>query len=570
MMDTRNPSRPSKTFSRCYVAPALQAHLGQGGSVEEWLAGRTPLASYARISADNLDGEAIAIGRQHKHNTDNAGTRNCAVVVHYEDNNLTAAKREVKRPAFIQMLKDISRGREGDTGIPLRGCIAVEKKRVYRLPRDFVALQDSLVEVGNGIFIEGKKQLDFVNDDGDIIGGLVTSGTGESEVRDIRERTTRNAVDRALEGKVFGSARRFGWLGASKDPYRLSNEKINEKEWPHLIEMIKKRAKGKSWYSIAEEANALGLRSVRGSHFTPETVRYLVANPAWWGGRILNGTLILDPRTDEPVIGAWEHATVEKEGVGYETWLTIMASVQSKNMHRGMKKTSSQDKSKEPIRTRSYLWSGYTKCGRLNKLDEPCFSGLVGNKSSGKNEKYGDIYRCDDVNCKGIGRRSEPVDEYLTGLLLAYMDKYFSGTEEKIVPWSRAADLSKAVKQRRDIKQSIADGTTEWSDIHDLLKQLNQRIRELESERDEHLKAEARRNLLRGWSHEKWHAMDLAQKRQLIGEVIAAVIVMPLPEGRDKKAPFDPTLLRVSWKKPATEKGRASRGDLQSVGIVPE
>ncbi|MBT2387464.1 recombinase family protein [Streptomyces sp. ISL-11] len=139
MLDTRNPSRPSKTFSRSYVAPALQAHLDAGGDVGEWLAGRTPIASMARISADRLKGDAIGIGRQHKNNTRNAELHSCAVVMHYEDNNLTAAKREVKRPAFLQMVKDITHGCEEETGIPLRGCITVERERVYRLPRDFIA-----------------------------------------------------------------------------------------------------------------------------------------------------------------------------------------------------------------------------------------------------------------------------------------------------------------------------------------------------------------------------------------------------------------------------------------------
>ncbi len=41
MLDTRDPERPSKTFSRCAVAPELRAWLDDGGTVEGRLRGRT-------------------------------------------------------------------------------------------------------------------------------------------------------------------------------------------------------------------------------------------------------------------------------------------------------------------------------------------------------------------------------------------------------------------------------------------------------------------------------------------------------------------------------------------------
>lgn len=154
----------------------------------------------ARISADRLKGDAIGVSRQHRNNARNAALHNCAVVVCYEDNNITAAKREIIRPAFLQMVKDITHGYEEETGIPLKGCVAVERERVWRLPRDFIALQDALVLNGTGTFIEDTNSLNLVDDDGTIIAGLVTSGTGEAEVRKVQKRTRRNAKDRAEEG----------------------------------------------------------------------------------------------------------------------------------------------------------------------------------------------------------------------------------------------------------------------------------------------------------------------------------------------------------------------------------
>ncbi|MEU1816450.1 recombinase family protein [Streptomyces roseifaciens] len=561
MLDTRNPSRPSKTFSRSYVAPALQAHLDAGGSVDEWLAGRTPIASMARISADRLKGDAIGVGRQHKNNARNAALHNCAVVMHYEDNNLTAAKREVKRPAFLQMVKDITHGHEEETKIPLRGCIAVERERVYRLPRDFIAFQDALVMVGDGVFIEGNQILDLVNDDGTFIAGLVTSGTGEQEVKKIRKRTVRNAADRAEEGKSYGGPRRFGWLGASKDPYRLGNKHRDEEEWPYLVEMIKLRYGGTSWRSITATMRRKGVKTARGGNFSEQGVKFLVTNPAWWGGRVLNGELVVD-EAGEPVIGEWDHAR-EEDGCTYEMWKSIMADVRANRLHRGMKTVESVTPPTEELRTRSYKFSGFLRCGRINDLDEVCYSKLSGNKAAGRNAKYGDYYRCGDPNCKGVSRRVAPVDKYLEGLVLAYLDKHFSDTTPKVVPWRGTGKLESLRKQRKSIKDSVVSGEAEWGDVHDILTRLERNIKTLESEEREHLKAEAKRNLLRGWSREKWGRMELEDRRAVIAQVITSVVVLPIPPGVSDKAPFNPDLLKISWRKekPATSEDQAPAGE---------
>lgn len=306
MFDTREPDRPSKTFSRSYVAPLLQAHLDGGGTVEEWLAGRTPLASMARISADQLDGEAIGVGRQHKNNTRNAAKHGCAVVLHYEDNNITAAKREVVRPAFVQMVRDLTHGEEEETKIPVHGCISVERERVWRMPRDFVAFQDALIMNGTGIHIEEQSKLDLVNDDGTIIAALAASGSSEAEVKRIRKRTTRNARDRAEEGKLYGGPRRFGWLGADKETGRPGNKFLNPEERPHVVDQFAMRYEGKSWRSITAEMNRRRVLTARGNKWSEQAVKTLVTNPALWGGRVLDGKLVVDEEAGAPITGAWE------------------------------------------------------------------------------------------------------------------------------------------------------------------------------------------------------------------------------------------------------------------------
>ncbi|GLF99784.1 recombinase family protein [Streptomyces yaizuensis] len=560
MIDTRDPDRPSKTFSRSYIAPPLQAHLDGGGSVESWLAGRTPIASMARISADLLDGEAIGVGRQHKNNTRNAAKHGCAVVVHYEDNNITAAKREVRRPAFIQMVRDITHGEEEETGIPVHGCIAVERERVWRMPRDFVAFQDALIMNGTGIYIEEQSRLDLVNDDGAIIAALATSGSSEAEVKKIRKRTTRNARDRAEEGKLYGGPRRFGWLGADKESGRPGNKYLDPKEFPHMVDQFLMRHEGKSWRSITAEMNRRRVLTARGNRWTEQAVKSLVTNPALWGGRVLDGKIIVDEETGDPITGSWE----TPEEITYEKWLVVMAGVEANRLHRGMSQPK-RNPTEDDRRGRRYKYSGFLRCGRDNELDETCYSKMTGNKGSGKNK---DHYRCGDANCKGISRQAEAVDTYLDGLTLAYLEKHFAGTVAIPIPW-RGKEKLKALKvQRKSVKDSVADGTAEWGDVHDLLLRLNRNIKTLEEEEKEHVRKEADRNLLRGWSREKWESFDFEQRQRAIGQVLAAVIVMPIPQGVSDKAPFNPALLKPVWRKEAGQKSTQQSGD-QADGTAP-
>ncbi|MEU9865981.1 recombinase family protein [Streptomyces sp. NPDC047971] len=561
MIDTRNPARPSKTFSRSYVTPALRVWLAEGGDLETWLDGRTPLISYARISADRLDGEAIGVGRQHRNNIRSAERHDCVVVLHYEDNNITAAARDGGRRAFLQMCRDLSHGHEAETGIPVRGCVAVERERVYRLPRDFVAFQDALAMAGDGVFIEGDAFVDLSEAVATVVAAADTAGAGDAEMDKLRKRTMRNASDRAEEGKVYGGPRRFGWLGASKDPCRVGNKHADLEEFPHLIGMIEARCAGRSWRGITGDLNRAGVRTARGGRWTEQGVRGLVTNPAWWGGRVLDGGLVVDPITAEPVIGEWDHADEETHGVGYEAWKSIMAGVGAKRPLRGLRQVGNAPRSMEAMRGPSYLFSGVLRCGRINDAQEVCHAKLAGNRATGRNAKYGDYYRCGDANCRGIGRKVASVDAYLEGLMLAYLDERFAGTEADGTPWRGDAVLANLRRQRRDIQECVDSGGVDRSRARHRMARLDRNIAALEHEERDHLKAEARRNLLRGWTRAKWERMEPAERREVIAQVFRAVVVQPIPMGVSDKAPFDPGLLTITWRD-----GRVGRGRRDEAG----
>lgn len=465
MLDTRDPERPSRTFSRCFVAPALQAWLDGGGTVEGWLHGRTPLISYARISADRLDGDSVGVTRQHRGNTRSAAALGCAVVLHYEDNNLTADR--------------------------------------------------------------------------------------------VRARTARSRADRAEEGGVYAGPRRFGWLGASTDPHRIGNKHRNDEEWPHLLSMIKARAAGGSWRGIAADLNRRGVRTAREGRWSEQGVRGLVTHPAWWGGRVLDGALVRDPATGEPVIGRWDHADEARDGVGCATWIGIMNEVRAGRARRGLALGRAAAPEAIARAPRVYLFSGVLRCGRLNDLGQICRSRLCGNRATGRNAKYGDYYRCGDPNCRGVGRRVAPVDAFLEGLVIGHLEEHATDGAPHTAAWRGEEKPAELRAARGGIESSLVSGEVAWDDVRDLLMRLGRHIESLESERREHAEEQAEEKLLRAWSPEKWARTTVHEKRAVITRILASVLVLPVPEGVSDKAPFDPALLIPEWRRETTSGRRA-------------
>lgn len=59
--------------------------------------------------------------------------------------------------------------------------------------------------------------------------------------------------------------------------------------------------------------------------------------------------------------------------------------------------------------------------------------------------------------------------------------------------------------------------------------------------------------MLHGWSRAKWEGMELSERRAALGQVFTSVVVLPVPVGVSDKAPFDPALLKVTWRKAGNE-----------------
>ncbi|MCB8907825.1 hypothetical protein ACFRFO_22135 [Streptomyces sp. NPDC056664] len=267
--------------------------------------------------------------------------------------------------------------------------------------------------------------------------------------------------------------------------------------------------------------------------------------------------LVRDPATGEPVIGRWDHADETRDGVGYGTWIGIMNEVRAGRARRGLAREDAAAPAAIAVAPRVYLFSGVSRCGRLNDLGQICRSRLCGNRATGRNAKYGDHYRCADPNCRGVGRRTAPVDEFLEGLVIGHLEEHVTGGAPDTAAWRGEGKPAELCAARRGIESSLVSGEVARGDVRDLLVRLGRHIESLESERREHAEEQAEENLLRGWSREKWTHMTVREKRPVITRVLASVLVLPVPGGVSDKAPFDPALLIPEWRRETTSGRRA-------------
>jgi DNA invertase Pin-like site-specific DNA recombinase len=524
--------------------------LQEGKTFDEWLDGRIPGVDYARISGDqSLRSSTRAKSReagtgvrhQHEENDETAAEHGIAIVKFFEDNNITAADPDVLRPGFIDMTRSIHY-RKTSEGYPVCAVVSVEYERVWRLPEDYIKFRRAVIVKGDGLFIERGKAHDLVSVGGNIV-GLLNSGASEAEVSKTRERILRNVKRRAQDGTTPGGRRRFGWLGQDVREGRGVNMKLHPEESVILRHMIDKALEGRAWNSIARDLNEFGIVGASGKPWSGATVRQLLINPVLCGQRAVGGKLVLD-KSGKPVMGKWETICTIEESEALRH-LSMRRGAQAGGFcktHPGYAVPGSPES-----RARKYLFSGFLRCGAPRK-DDPvkmCDSKMGGCPRPTKANPDNCVYVCPKLDCGGVSRQMEPVDELLEELIVCALEARYKMAEAKTQPWAGEDMLADLQTRRSTLETKWAEGVVSDDSFYRLLPSIEEKIAGLDADRRDFLAEQAAKNAFSGWDRSKWADMDLTQKRMAIGRIIHAVIVYPIPEGRSRRAPFDPDLLKV-------------------------
>lgn len=529
-------------WSRSFVNASLVSALEAGRTFEEWLGGRIPGVDYARISADQSTRSAVlargreagtGIRHQHEENTETAAGFGVAIVKFYEDNGLTAAQPTVVRPAFAEMV-DALHCRRTTEDFAVQALIATEHERVWRLASDFARVHQAVTVTDEGVFIERRTVFDLrSHHDGEEI------VAGDGEVRRTKERIERHIRRRAIDGGTPGGRRRFGWLPPDPRSGLRINMRRDPGEWPVLREMIESALRGTSWNAIARQLNARDIPTASGNRWSGATVRQALTNPVMCGYRAIHGELVRNPADGTPVVGQWDApASVEE-------WQALADLSRQRGSKRGTRLTNGSPRpGTAPQSFRKYLFSGYLRCGAVRKDGHPCNSKMGGCARPTAKHPDNAVYVCTALDCGGTARSVRDVDRHLEEVVLALLDERGDAVGPGQPEWAGAPLLQRLVEERESLEREVRAGTV--SNVYDVrnASELEIRISGLKAARKKH--HDIRQDAASARLSSRWPVMNLEQRRAAITTVLRSVTVLPIPPGRSRRAPFDPTLLRIS------------------------
>ncbi|MER6174806.1 recombinase family protein [Streptosporangium sp. NPDC001681] len=496
-----------------------------------------PVVSYARISAD-IRGDEHGVKDQHRLNHGTARRHGWTVVHEYTDNDKSAAKADVFRDAFEAMLKALKVGKLPD-GQTVQGVVIVAEDRLARRPGDYERFVEAITFRDGRVFADARGTKDLYSEDTESM-GLFGAVISKMEVRKMQRRMRRSHRARAEQGKTVGGPRPFGWL-----PDRLTPDPV---EAPLLRKAVQEFAGGRSMDSIAREWQRLGVMTTRGNIWTRNALRLTLRNPRLCGWRNINGELVLGP-DGEPVVGQWEPIITPDE------WRAVMAVIDSRKGHRVNTDGSLGLPIPQDLREHRYLLSGILRCGKPREEGGICNTAMRCRvqKSTGRH-----IYLCPskaDGGCGGVGRQGEPVDEFVSEMLLASLEDAEVSTPVESGEWSRQAELDTVQAQLDELNRQWRSKNITSELFFRNAPDLEREIAALRTEKSKHAaqvqQRRARASVGADLVRRRWYLPEeeggfpLSTKRAYLREAFHAVIVHPAGKGART---FNPDLLEPVWR----------------------
>lgn len=450
---------------------------------------------YTRISADR-EGRALGVQRQ-LDECDALCTRHgLETVATFSDNDSSASSRSRKpRPDYQDMLT-LVRGGGADA------IVAYSTSRLTRRPREFEDLID-LAEHGVRIVTTRTGDLDL------------NTARGRRRARDDAARDAEYAEElselakaereqRRERGQWHGGKRPFGWRPQRDAPGGLV-------EVPEEAALIRRACAqvltGRTIASIARDWQYGGVEPAQAAlRWHPTVVSDILRSPRLAG-------LLPDGRP-----ASWTPLVAE------ETWRGVYAVL--------------ADPARRSNRGATRLLTGIGMCGR-------CGSTVHGGISSTSPQRP--TYRCSGGS--HLDRRSEPVDAYVTDVLLGHLAEQDlvadADGDGEVAALARDAAAVRA--RLAELADLVADGAMKAAEYRPRAERLRLELQAVEARASEALRGSVLSGLplrlpeLRAaWDG---HAGDIGWRREVLKAAGLRVTVMPA--GRGAKS-FDPATVVIS------------------------
>ncbi|WP_425831403.1 recombinase family protein [Streptomyces fractus] len=456
------------------------------------------VGTYVRVSDDGRDAEGehtrAGVRRQDHRCRAFAERLGWTVVRTYEDNDITAAHPDVRRPAFEELLLDLQSGF-------VQGVVFLHADRLVRMEADAARLtglfrsDPRLVgrdcEGGTDLSTEAGRALLTVQA---VLGGM--------EVNAVRRRLNGVHRELALQGRAHNGKRPFGW--------QRDNRSLEAFESGLLRRAILDIPEGKTIAAVRKEWTEAGVKPTaegRGP-LRDGVVRNRLLNPRVCGYRVYISTadrkaasvlwlpdhvLTVD---GEPVVGEWDPIVTPEE------WRTAVDVLAERRDRAKAARTTPGGHSRQHA---TYLLSGIARCGT-------CGSRMYGKVDYAALRHGQEIFRYQCVvregGCGGLKRVGPPLDELVQQ---AYFDVARRRGEEP--------------HEEADVDRSAAVGVLAYQ----------QRKRSAEAMR---IRAETGEVLA------EWDTYTVDMRRERLTRAIRAVLVHKV--GRGKR--FDPAAVEIIWR----------------------
>src|SRR3954471_841364 len=274
------------------------------------------VGAYERIS-DDKEEEARGVARQAADNEAQAKLRGWKMAEHYQDNDVSAFKENIVRPAFERLLADLEAG-------VLDGVVVYNQDRFVRQPSDLeraIRVYDRAKAAGRQlVFATVSGDLDLGSDDGITMARVMVAFANKAS-RDTARRVARKHLEFAQTGVPISAWRPFGW----KEDRRA----LETKEAEAIRDGVRKLLAGVPLAEVCRSWNVAGTLTPRGNAWVSTAARQVFRNPRLGGWRLYKGEIVQDVE-GQPVLGQWEPILTVPE------WEALQAELDSPERKKGM------------------------------------------------------------------------------------------------------------------------------------------------------------------------------------------------------------------------------------------
>jgi DNA invertase Pin-like site-specific DNA recombinase len=472
------------------------------------------VGAYERIS-DDKEEEARGVARQAADNEAQAKLRGWKVAEHYQDNDFSAFKENVTRPAFERLLADLESG-------VLDGVVVYNQDRFVRQPSDLeraIRVYDRAKAAGRQlVFATVSGDLDLGSDDGITMARVMVAFANKAS-RDTARRVARKHLEFAQEGRPISAWRPFGW--------QEDRRTLEPKEAEAIRDGVRKLLAGVPLAEICRQWNIAGILTPRGNAWVSTAARQVFRNPRLVGQRIYKAEIIRDLE-GQPVLGQWEPILTVPE------WEALQAELDSPERTKGV----AWQKGQKTLR--KYLLSGLARCAACSAAT------LRGNAATYRATSKQPARKTHAYNCASCGKVSisgPALDGYVADVFLGRLAR-MATTEPSQEPWGGEAELARVQEQMSELMAAYRAGELPGTVVFPEITTLDGRRTELLAERGQWEARHAKPMSEPARLLADWERMTTAEKRAALEVSLGAILVRP---AKTRSPIFDPSRVDLVW-----------------------